>query len=349
MIAMYRDTFPPFVPMPDDCVSERSQKQFYDFMKNTYDLLFEHPTLLFSKTHDDDAHRYRFNKSADNKPELAINMRRIAKKVEDFLNTLYSIGKAGRLDKNRLVIDGNMKMNKNHLAALTKLGIAYDKEEAHSTFSHAEFDELFHAWKWLADAPNSSLLRFSRCQFNPEYSYPKDIFKRLSGNEHAFQRLIDFLEENGYTRIDNRDNQISLDYVKNYDTKEMPVKDAWAERTHGGISVKYDSFVWEPVSLCLRVPKTKQLFAAFDEMSGELKSFVVKFTKNCDGCRYCVQTDKTGTRKLSFVPVVHDKEYRLCPLFPGFSYCWTLLDEHLTTCILDYLSFIDKQLEPQKL
>ncbi len=65
IINMYRDTFPAFVPVTGEAVSERAQKQFYDFLKSIYQKLYKNPDLLFTSTHEDDAHTYRFNKSAD--------------------------------------------------------------------------------------------------------------------------------------------------------------------------------------------------------------------------------------------------------------------------------------------
>jgi len=179
--------------------------------------------------------------------------------------------------------------------------------------------------------------------FDPDYPYMNDLFRRLSGDEEAFDALVSFLTSNNYRLISCRDNQIALDYVINYSDKELPLKASWAERTRGGFSAQYDYKVKEPPYFSLRVPMLKELLARFGEMDDELKSFVVQANRNCDGCRYCVQTDKTGKRPLICVRVRHDeKSYALCPLFPGFYYCWESLSNDLVKYIVAYLTFINK-------
>ena len=80
-----------------------------------------------------------------------------------------------------------------------------------------------------------------------------------------------------------------------------------------------------PVSLGLCIPHgLKPYLSHFDAMPGPLREFILSRTKQCDGCRYCVQTDRQGTRPLARVPVRHQgKGQFLCPLFPGYGYSWT--------------------------
>ncbi|WMJ88643.1 hypothetical protein [Anaerocolumna sp. MB42-C2] len=345
IIHMYMDTFPDFVPVFDEAVSLQAQRQFYDFMKDTYRTLYDNPGLLFTSRHADDAHTYRFNKSADKKPELTNLMRRISKKMEDFLAFLFTIGNKGSLDKNRLIIENEQKINKNHLNIFNSVGLIYRVENNRKILSHKEYNDLFYGWKLLTDKQGASVLSFSRCMYNDKHSYASDIYKLLFGKKGNLEKLIHFLEENGYIRIDNRDNQISLDYVKNYDFREQQVKDAWAERTHGGISIKYDPFVWQPVYLCLRMPKTKEILSAFNDMEKELQDFIIKYNKKCDNCGYCTQTDKTGARKPNYITVNRGKDYNLCLLFPGFNYCFTDINEELADHMIQCLSFIDTVLK----
>ena len=76
--------------------------------------------------------------------------------------------------------------------------------------------------------------------------------------------------------------------------------------------------------------------------STSVQGFVVARTKKCDGCRYCVQTDKTGKRPLANLPVSYNgRELRLCPYFPGYSYCWTALSDGLVDDMITMLGFMD--------
>lgn len=341
VVGSYIDTFPAFVPEKCSEVTEAGQKQFYDFIRNIYLKIFDNPLLLYTKLNEEDFYTYRFNKAFDKKPKLYEQMQSDTKKIEEFLSVLFEMGISGHIGDDKLIVDQSIKVNNRYISLLEQGGLTYTKENGQSVFSYDNGTAMFRVWKWMTERPGASKLSFSRCLFNAEHSYASDIFARLLGNEKAFYTLEKYLTDHGYIRIDNRDNQIALDYVKNYDKKDMPVKDSWAERTHGGISLKYYYYVAKPACISLRLPRLKELLNNFDSMEAELKEFVVKKNKKCDGCRYCVQTDKTGKRDLIFITVSFDKEYNLCPLFPGFNYCWDHMDDTLASNMMQCLSFID--------
>lgn len=345
VIQAYIDTFPPFISETGGEATESAQKQFYNFMNSVYQNLFDTPSLLFTKLNEDDFFTFRFNKSLDKKPKLNEQMRSDTKKVEALLDVLFEIGVSGCISDNQLIVDKTVKISGSHLAVFKQCGLAYAAQGSRHVFSYGGGNELFGAWKWMSTRPNASKLSVSRCLFNAEYSYATDIYSRLFGDTKAFLSLLEYLSNNGYTRIDNRDNQITLDYVKNYDKKDQPLKDSWAERTHGGISLQYHYNMEKPACISLRVPRLKELLNGSDSMDDGLKEFVLRNNKHCDNCRYCVQTDKTGTRKPACISVTLDKEYMLCPLFPGFSYCWDFLNEDLAFNIKRFLAFIDTSLK----
>jgi hypothetical protein len=341
VLGAYIDTLPPFVPDKSSEVTEEGQKGFYDFVKSIYHNIYDTPLLLYTKLNEDDFYTYRFNKTFDKKPKLYIQMQSDIKKLEDFLNVLFQIGIEGRIEEGKFVIENSKKINKKYLVILEQCGMSHFEESKKCTLLNNNA-EIFHAWKWMASRHEATLLAFSRCLFNTEYSYAGDIYSHLLGSTEAFNELEKYLQDNGYTRIDNRDNQIALDYVRNYGKKDMPVKDSWAERTHGGISLKYYNYVAKPPCISLRVPGNKDILNNFELMDDELKAFVVRSNKKCDNCRYCVQTDKTGTRDLIYISVNFDREYKLCPLFPGFDYCWDYMDHELAENMIRHLSFINR-------
>jgi hypothetical protein len=74
-------------------------------------------------------------------------------------------------------------------------------------------------------------------------------------------------------------------------------------------------------------------------MNDKVKNFVIITSKKCDGCGYCVQTDKTGKRPLIFVNV---GDHKICPLFCGFQYRWRSINEEIVDNIIEMLKFIDE-------
>ena len=72
--------------------------------------------------------------------------------------------------------------------------------------------------------------------------------------------------------------------------------------------------------------------------------FLARQAKNCDGCRYCVQTDKTGQRKLAYIEAFGQKK---CPYYPGFCFNWRKVDQTLCENLLATLDAVDEVLDKQ--
>jgi hypothetical protein len=348
MVSTYLDTFPSFVPS-ENGPPIAAQKQFYQFIHGTYRRLYEQPELLVRELHDDDAHTNRFNKGQDNKPKLKDDMRKVLKEVDRLLGTMFWLGQSGRAEAGALVVDGDVKVGKKHRLLLAELGVKQVTEPGRTVLSHADDSDLFSAWTWMASRPGASLLTFSRCMFAEEYPYASHIYARLSGSENAFRRLERYLMDHAYMRIDNRDGAVTLDYVKGHGDKEPPKPGFQYGVRHTGISVSYDALVKESFTFGLCVPRMKEIVTAFDAMEARVQDFVVATTKQCDGCRYCVQTDKTGKRPLAKMPVSHGgRTYNLCPYFPGYRYCWTSLSEGLVDNMIALLDFMDRLFDGEK-
>jgi hypothetical protein len=342
MVSTYLDTFPAFVPSENGS-AVAAQEQFYRFMLGLYRRLYEQPELLVRELHADDAHTNRFNKGQDNKPKLKDYMRKVLKEVDGLMGTMFLLGQSGRVEEGVLVVDADLKISKKHRLILAEVGVQLGIESGRVVLSHADYSDLFSAWSWMASRPGASLLTFSRCMFADGYPYASQIYARLSGDEGAFHRLEAYLIDQGYMRIDNRDGEVTLDYVKGHGDKERLKPGFQYGVRHTGISVSYDVLVKDPLTFGLCVPRMKEILTAFDAMESRVQDFVVGTTKQCDGCRYCVQADKTGKRPLAKMAVSHGgRNYHLCPYIPGYRYCWTSLSEGLVDDMIGMLSFMDR-------
>jgi hypothetical protein len=324
MAQTYIDMLAPFVPDESAPAGVPEQEFFYTLIKGLYQLAFEEPLLFVAATHEDDAYPNRFHKSSYGKPELQANMKKMTKAVDTLLQNMFNAGQSidVRLDRRQQVI-------------LSRLGIN-------------DLKTLPPAWVWMSSRPEASLTFFRHCMFRKGYPYTSDIYARLLG-EKPFRRLEGRLTEKGYKNFDiydlvGSDCKLSLTYANPAWSAERPRGGFEYKIRHTGISMRYDAFIKEPCVFGLCIPNgLKTYLTAFDEMNEKTRNFVISHTKKCDGCRYCVQTDKTGSRPLAIVKASHEgKNYNLCPYFPGFSYCWTSLDDALADQLLEMLSFMDK-------
>jgi hypothetical protein len=337
--------FPDFVAIGTAETSSQSQRQMYGFVKRVANGIFENPDIINLPILPDDC--YDDWALRNSKPELIVAMRKINKKIDDFYLLLLKLGELGTVQENRLHVDkSKMKLAPKTMSTLAQFGLMNECSKEESVFWSDDFPDMVPAWKLLSsismDNKEKSLLLFSHCMFDPAYPHAGGIFRSLVNNKTAFQTLESFFLENGYRRIDNRENEISLDWVKGYTKKEDPLKASWAERTHGGLSVYFDFKKKHPIFFGLRVPMFKELLMHFDDMDDELKEFTIAKTKKCDGCGYCTQTDKTGLRQRQLVSVSHNGDFDLCTLFPGFSFVWTMVDEKTASGIIKFLTFTDQ-------
>jgi hypothetical protein len=320
MAQTFIDMFPKFVPDKNAPVSMAEQKEFYDIIKNLYQLGFDNPLLFVTALHEDDVYPTRFKKPYG-KPDLIKNMNKFTKEVNSLLQNMYLLGK-----------NGEAKITKRQRVILTKLGIT-------------DFTQLPPAWSWMAKRSDITAITFSHCFFKKDYPYLSDIYAPLLG-ESAFRKLEKWMTSQGYKQYDiydvtASDCKLSLTYANPVWSDESPKGGFEYKIKHTGISALYEPFT-QCAYLGLCIPNGLKLFLeSFDTMDTNLQEFVVSRTKKCDGCKYCVQTDKTGSRPLAYITINREQQYNLCPYFPGYQYNWTAIDDELAGQLIGFLSYMD--------
>ena len=320
MAQSWLDMFPGFIHDENAPVSMKEQKTFYDLMKDLYTLAFNEPEMFVTDLHEDDAYPRRFNRASYGKPDLERNMKKFVKAVNDLLQNMFLAGQGSAV-----------KFNKKQLAILSRLGIE-------------NLSELPAAWKWMASRPDSSIIVFSHCFFKKDYLYASDIFADLLGKT-AFKKLEKWMTKKGYRPYMSYDltaskSRFTLTYANPAWSDDAPNGFLFKIK-HTGISASYEPYTKNPPALGLCIPNgLKPYLDTFGTMDEKLQSFITEKTKKCDNCRYCVQTDKTGTRPLAAIKVSGGKN--LCPYFPGFSYCWSAIDGELADKLISFLSYMDK-------
>jgi len=335
MAQTYIDMFPKFIPDKNAKIEVVEQEKFYSLMKNLYQLAFNEPLLFIHTLHEDDVYPNRYKKSYG-KPELSTNMYKFLKAMDSLLQNMYLLGK-----------DTNVNIDKRQQEILSRLGID-------------NYRKLPLAWTWMANRPESNIIEFIYCHFDKDYPYTSDIFANLLG-ESAFRKLENWMISQGYKRYNNHNEKgwnqpfhpgckPSLTYTNQLWDKNPPKNGFEYGIKHTGISIIYDQMTQNPTVLGLCIPKGLKLFLNnFQSMETKTQNFVISQTKKCDGCRYCVQTDKTNTRPLAFVKVNFDKkDYNLCTYFPGYNYSWTYINNELVEQLIDMLLFMDKYI-PKKI
>ena len=318
----YITMLPPFVPDASSGVSIPEQQAFYALMNGLYQLAFNEPQLFVATLHEDDAYP-GFLKAPYGKPQLQTHMNKFTKAVDGLLQNMLLLGQGGEV-----------QLNRRQQVILGRIGVS-------------DFANLPAAWVWLANRPGGDLTDFSFCLFDKNYPYARDIYARLLGDK-AFTKLESWMLQHGYKsynikNITASDCKLSLSYANSAWGEGPPNGGFEYKVRQTGISVRYDVCFASPLIIGLCIPGGLKMFLeAFDSADTAVKSFIARRTKKCDGCRYCVQTDKTGNRALAKIPVTHEgQRYDLCPYFPGYNYRWASLDEELAQRLIAMLAFMD--------
>jgi len=348
-IYYFLSTYPSFVPVDSDLATKEEQEKVNLFIKGIYERLFNDPTLLGFKIIPDDS--FSDWEQQKSKPTLTPKIRSTISKVEEFISLIFKISLWGEKENNTLSVDKDiLSIKPAMLKNLAKFNIDFKVTDNGYDFIFP--NDIINGLVLLAEISNKNVkppkdnnqkpyLLFSRGVFDVTSPFTVEVFGNMLNNRTAFDKLINYLNDNNYIRIDNKeyDNKISLDYIKNYGNPDDELKSTWAERTHGGIEVVYEEVRKNQPLYSLRIPYFDEILKNVDKMNNNVKKFIINTSKKCDNCRYCVQTDKTGKRPLKCANV---DEYKICPLFCGFQYRWKNIDSQTADNIIEMLKFIDE-------
>ena len=309
-------------------VSEASQKDYYAFVSELLDTLFAQPELLFGTLHEDDAHPNRFNCASYGKPKLKADMNAIDKKLQALFALLHQLGSGKQ---------AAATLCKPKLQQLAALGLTL----ADGQMTCARHPALTEAWQYLAATWPEGAPGFERCWFDPAWPYMETAMARLY-DAAPYKRLTTWINENGYKQYPCVTRPDALDYAKSVKSEETPLGYAiHGDKDHYGFTLEYRYEARVPQHFEVRLLRFADLLKRCDQLSKKTQQMILTHVKHCDGCRYCVQTDKTGKRPLAAIPLGGEK---LCPLFPGFSFARSELTMDETEGTIALLTDMERML-----
>lgn len=323
----YLNLFPQFIPDSQAPVSVSEQKAFYDLMERFYRLAYEEPLLFVPKLHEDAELPGLYSSASDPGREAQNHMKKFCKMIDATVMQMYLMG-----------AKEEFQLNRRQKAILLRLGIE-------------DYGNLPAAWVWMAQKEHLERFqrpsRFAHCCFREDYTYAVWIYEKVFGNE-AFHRLTDWMADHGYRAYDIHDIigsncKLSLTYANPAWGEERPRGGFEYKIKHTGISLRYEPYNQNPWVFGVCIPGgMKTYLEHFEEMPAAVQDFVMSRVKRCDGCRYCVQTDKTGKRPLARIPVQYGgEEHGMCPYYPGYRFWWPGVDDALADNVIGLLGFMD--------
>lgn len=314
----YIATYPDFKPV-DNGVSYESQKQMHDFIEDTLLLIYEHPELLGTP---DEPDAYYENWALNNSnPSLINSMEKIESKFADFIEMLIKIGRLGKVDDNKLIIQKeNWSITKPVKLKLELLGISCEQTKEQSVLLVKKYPYIFPAWKSYSECDDFNATKISRVMafihgryFGRKYR-AVDFFSELVEDANLLKQLESYLEENNFNynnfELSSKTRYADVKWIKEYPKKETSYMRAYFNWR------KKDQLVFE-----FRLPQFRVMLNSYDNMNSELQKFTFNRLKTCDNCGYCTQTDKSGKRPSLALDLVCDGEsLRKCPLYPNLTW-----------------------------
>ncbi|MCL1823836.1 MAG: hypothetical protein FWG44_06500 [Oscillospiraceae bacterium] len=354
-------TMPPFKAVKSQNATAKEQESAYLFIKSIYETLYENPALFFgNKLTPDDSYQYWWSKKSE-KQGLSAKIRGTIKNINRFIETVYIIINSGNANGDKIIIENAYNDFKpGVLKKLAVFGITSKKNKDSYSFSFPENTVKGLKLLALISTENSlksphvihkntvtPFLLFSLGVFDSKVSYTAEIFRGLFKDKEIFNSIIDYFDNNGFLRLDNKDyrasiggNNISLDYIKFYGKPEGSIGDSWKTKNFSGIKFSYDELNKDCTIVGLHIPYFREVLKNIDKMSPELRTFIAKWNK-CFGCRFCVHMEKSKTKPLSFTAVNGNN---ICGLFTsGYTFNHFNGGEWMSAeDVIAFMDFIDE-------
>ncbi len=315
----YISAYPRFRPV--DCpASCESQADMHSFMRDALTKLYENPAGFGFETADDDF--YRDGSLMNSRPELAKAMEKVENRFVVIVHSLIKLGRAGEVAGDGLVIHKSAAtVSKSAGELLEKFGLSLERSKTETVLSCPKYPKMFAAWKAYSDASDDSGTKVDSAiafiygkYFGRVYS-AADFFAGYLADVAPLEALEKTLSDEGF---------VCMNSLLNAKTRFACAK--WSKDYKNGqkayMSVSHNWRFANPLIIEFRLPDFRTMLdTKYDSLKPSLQSFVFKRLKTCDGCGYCVQTDKKGSReKLSRVLASGGESALKCPLFPNFTF-----------------------------
>lgn len=333
IIYSFLATYPEFKPVANCNASELSQRQMYDFLYDTINTIYNDLSLINVADEPDGC--YEWWQCNNVKPELILKMQKIEKNLFDFYEYFIKMGLSGEVSDKKLIINkSGMKIAQKTRDKLSLVGLICDESKESYVFTHDKYEELFPAWKQHCSAlkdgkiRTQSMMIFFHGIFGGKQYTASEMFGKIY-NQVQIAELESYFLEKGYAASNN---EMSVTYEKEY-----------PKRQKAYMRIFYDWRKKNQMVFDFKVPQFSTLIKSYEKMDDELKALVFNRTKTCDGCGYCIQTDKSGKRQRLALPLKLNKQTLLkCPIFPVIA--WNNTDETMINIVKKLFDFAEDTL-----
>lgn len=323
IVDTYIKTYPRFKPSKNEAISEESQKQMYDFLFESMNLILHDNTLANITYFPDDC--YENGDMSNSRPELIDAMMKTEMEFMEFYGKLYQIGNVSSLYDSRFIINkASMRFNQSTIKKYAVFGLSITDEGNYYTIEHPQYPIMFPAWKLHCDINTDGIIRkkifanFLQGKCHGKQYSAVEVFGPLLNNPDQLLLMEKYLFEKGYS-LEN--DSLSVSWVRQFPKKKT-----------GFFKISYSWRNRYPLSVEIQIPNFRLLLDDFYSFDDATQHLIFDRLNDCVHCGYCTQMDKTGKRsELTMKLVYKEREERKCPLYPKL--IWLNIDQSVRNSI----------------
>ncbi len=290
LIDYQQSTIPPFVAVESDCATPQQQERMHRFVLSMCDRLADDPGVVGLSEMADRHFTWQQMYKAD--LQMKKDIVAAAGKLKRWYALLLSLGLAGQVVDDALrVRTDTVKLTPKKAQLLEQFGLVVDRTKSQSTITHPQLRGMMHGWKLLAEVAErqgrDGTFFFSRAIFAPSCEAVLTAFGHKLGDADALADYIVFLEQHGFTP----EFDLSADGLEMKVRYTKPVKGA--RRPLGGFCLTANLLRGNQPVCSIDLVASLKFMQAYDEMDVDLQSYVLSVSRQCTGCEYCIQTNKT--------------------------------------------------------
>jgi len=305
--------FPAWDVIPVKGLSDDSCRQYTACMRGMLETLYNDPGIIGMPLIEDTYGWQERRKGEEQFKAYTKSKQQVETKFWQFAEFLIKIGVAGELDGDALRIDKKEARSKPRLGQLEAVGFEVQDIGERYRITNSDFPDMFAAYKRQAECVEQKHTRrgFMLAILEDRAFTARECFGTKLPYINAIETIEDYCRQNGYRCLEVEWCNPVVHWVKEYKKGKRILFTVFPE-PWSMYQAKYS----------VRVSDFQAVFAVFDGMSAKLREMIFTIAGQCRGaeCKYCVQTDKTGTKPLAVSQITLNGESKaICSYYPWWS------------------------------
>lgn len=175
------------------------------------------------------------------------------------------------------------------------------------------------------------------------------VYKQFTGNDSAFEKLVDWLRKNDYkytVTLDDSEVQdfesSRISFMKNITGNNTTIFPGY-DHEHIGFLAYFNALGNQPSKFRLFIQRVRDVIADFDNLNPVIQKFIINNHARCNNCGYCTQRSRGRQKPYTIYARFEDHNHALCPINYVYTYYWTQINDELVECMIAFLTYFEEK------